>query len=395
MDNNQNEQNNISKGFQKIFGDREQTHCFFAPGRVNLIGEHTDYNGGAVFPCALTLGTYAIMAKNQDNHIRMYSENFPEQGIISINPDELDFRKEDHWANYPKSVLWKLQELGYSINGGMNIYYWGNLPNQSGLSSSASIEVLTCFLMKETFKLSITNEQMAILCQEAENQYMGVNCGIMDQFAICMGQENKGIFLNTNTMEYEYVPIELGEYQLVIAQTNKKRTLGDSAYNQRRMECNQAVADLQKKLKIQFLCDLTIEELEQNKRLIQDPVSYQRALHVVRENERTKEGVYLLKQGRLAEFGQLLNASHRSLRDLYQVTGNELDVLVESAWAQEGVLGARMTGAGFGGCTINLVKKTKVGSFIENVGASYTKGCGLKADFYVVEIGCGPKKLLR
>ncbi len=393
MNINQELKNNLQEGFSRVFGENTETSCYFAPGRVNLIGEHTDYNGGKVFPCALTLGTYAVMSKTTSGQIRMYSENFPETGIKVADWGDLEYKEEDNWANYPKSVIYKLKQEGYRIESGMDLYFWGNLPNQSGLSSSASIEVLTCYIMVETFKLKITKEKMSILCQEAENEYMGVNCGIMDQFAICMGQQNKGIFLDTNTLKFEYVPIELGEYQLIIAQTNKKRTLGESAYNQRRLECNLALNDLQQKRKLEYLCDLSKEELEQNKQFICNPISYQRALHVVSENERTNQAVEFLKEGKLEEFGKLLNESHCSLRDLYEVTGKELDTLVEAAWKQEGVLGARMTGAGFGGCTINLVKKSKVEDFIKNVDAEYTKGCGLKADFYVVEIGNGPQKI--
>ncbi len=379
--------------FHEVFGEHGDIRCYFAPGRVNLIGEHTDYNGGHVFPCALTIGTYAVVRKNDDDVLRFFSVNFEKLGVFTASVEHLEYRKEDRWTNYPKGVIHTLRELGYPVNTGMDILYFGNIPNSSGLSSSASIEVLTCYVLKDLFDLSIDGIANAKIGQKAENEFIGVNCGIMDQFAIAMGKKNHAIFLDTATLEYEYAPIVLDGIRIVIMNTNKKRGLGDSKYNERRSECEEALAELQKVVPIQTLGDLTEEQFEAAADAIASPVRRKRAKHAVYENRRTIRAVEALQAGDLARFGELMNASHRSLEEDYEVTGIELDTLAHSAWQQEGVIGARMTGAGFGGCGVALVREEDVPAFIENVGREYTKTIGYEPTFYVVEIGDGPSRL--
>ena len=379
--------------FKEVFGDTEGVKVFFAPGRVNLIGEHTDYNGGHVFPCALTIGTYAAVRLRKDRKLRFHSMNFTEKGIIDSSLDDLVYKKEDDWANYPKGVLWALGEHSYNVDKGFDIVYFGNIPNGSGLSSSASIEVLTGFIAKQLCGLDIDLIKISLVSQYAENKFNGVNCGIMDQFAIAMGKQDHAIFLDTSNLNYEYAPLELGDAKLVIACSNKKRGLGDSKYNERRSECEEALARLQTVVKIETLGDLSEEEFEQHKDVIKDEVLTKRAKHAVYENQRTIHAVEALKANDITKFGLLMNDSHISLQNDYEVTGIELDTLVESAWKQEGVIGARMTGAGFGGCTVNIVKNDAIDAFIDNVGKEYEEKIGYKADFYVVEIGDGPKEL--
>lgn len=376
--------------FYEVFGKEENEKTFFAPGRVNLIGEHTDYNGGHVFPCALTIGTYAVARKRDDKVLRFYSMNFESLGVIESSIEDISYKKEDNWTNYPKGVIWAMKEAGYVIESGMDILYFGNIPNGSGLSSSASIEVLTGFVLKNLFLLEVDLKKIAQICQYSENQFNGVNCGIMDQFAIAMGKENCAIFLDTATLAFEYAPIELKNYKIVILNTNKKRGLGDSKYNERRSECEEALKNLQSVLAIQSLGELSKEEFEEHKELIERKVCKKRAKHAVYENQRTIEAVKALKEGNLSLFGELMIASHQSLKDDYEVTGIELDTLVEEALKQEGVIGARMTGAGFGGCAVSIVEADKVPSFIENVGREYQKKIGYAADFYVVSVGNGP-----
>ncbi len=380
----------VLEKFQKVFGGEGDVRTYFAPGRVNLIGEHTDYNGGHVFPCALTIGTYAVARKRKDNKLRFYSMNFEHIGVIEADLDSLKNRKEDGWTNYPKGVVWAFKEKGYSITSGMDVLLFGNIPNSSGLSSSASVEVVTGVIVKDLFELeSVTMQEIALLGQYSENHFNGVNCGIMDQFAIAMGKKDHAIFLDTADLSYEYAPIVLKDAKIVIACSNKKRGLGDSKYNERRAECETALLELQKELSIQSLGELTEEEFEANKNLIQDAVRIRRAKHAVYENQRTIHAVEALRKGDIKEFGKLMNESHISLRDDYEVTGKELDTLVETAWKQKGVIGSRMTGAGFGGCTVSIVKNENVEEFIKNVGENYKSVVGYVADFYVVDIGDG------
>lgn len=390
--------NKLLEWFKDIYNDNEGVNVYFAPGRVNLIGEHTDYNGGHVFPCALEIGTYGAARLRNDRSLRFYSMNFPEQGVIISSLDELTYNKKDDWANYPKGVLWAFAQYSSklnipSINQGMDILYWGDIPNGSGLSSSASIEVLTAYIMKDLYGIDISLKDISLLCQFAENKFIGVNCGIMDQFAIAMGKKDQGIFLDTSTLEYEYAPINLTGKKIVIANSNKKRGLGDSKYNERRSQCEKALERLQTIVKINSLGDLTCEEFEAHKDVIADDTLIRRARHAVYENQRTIKALESLKSNDLLNFGSLMNDSHISLRDDYEVTGIELDTLVEVAWQQEGLIGARMTGAGFGGCTVNIVKEDYVQQFIDNVGKAYEEKIGYKADFYVIDIGGGPSKL--
>ena len=383
----------LLKKFEEVFGDSKGAGVYFAPGRVNLIGEHTDYNGGHVFPCALTIGTYAVARLRDDDKLCLFSMNFEEDGVGESRLADIETKKDGDWRNYPKGIVWAFGKKGYKVDKGLDILYFGNIPNGSGLSSSASIEVLTGFILKELFGFDVTNRDLALIGQFSENQYNGVNCGIMDQFAIAMGKKDCAIFLDTADLSYEYAPIVLKGAKIVILNTNKKRGLGDSKYNERRSECEAALAALQTKLSIKSLGELTEEEFEANKELIGDPVKIKRAKHAVYENQRTIKAVKALKDNDLELFGKLMIASHDSLRDDYEVTGIELDTLVAEALKQQGVIGARMTGAGFGGCAVSIVKEEAVPAFIENVGKAYKEKIGYAADFYVVEIGDGPSVL--
>lgn len=379
--------------FKEIFGSNGACEVYFAPGRVNLIGEHTDYNGGHVFPCALTIGTYAVVRKRDDRKLRFYSMNIDQLGVIEASVDNPSYRKEDDWANYPKGVIWALQQKGYSVDSGFEVLYYGNIPNGSGLSSSASMEVLTGYFIKELLGLSISLTDIALISQFAENKFIGVNCGIMDQFACAMGKENHAIFLNTADLSYEYAPLELGDARIVIMNTNKQRGLGDSKYNERRSECEAALADLQKVVQIKSLGELSNEQFEQYKTAIENPVHVKRAKHAVYENQRTIQAVEALKNKNISLFGELMLKSHESLQKDYEVTGIELDTIVAAALRQEGVIGARMTGAGFGGCAVSIVKDSAIEAFIANVGKEYRDKIGYEASFYIVDIGSGPKTL--
>lgn len=376
--------------FAEVFGDQEGARAYFAPGRVNMIGEHTDYNGGHVFPCALTIGTYGVARKRNDNKLRFYSCNFEHLGVMESSLEDLKPYTEANWTNYPKGVMWAFEQKGMKVPFGMDLLLNGNIPNGSGLSSSASVEVLTGFILRDFFGFEVTNQDLALIGQFSENKFNGVNCGIMDQFAIAMGKKEHAIFLDTADLSFEYAPIRLEGAKIVIACSNKKRGLGDSKYNERRSECETALAELQQVIKADSLGQLTEKEFEQFKAIIKSDVRMKRAKHAVYENQRTIQAVEALKNNNVELFGQLMNASHVSLRDDYEVTGIELDTLVEEAWKVDGVIGSRMTGAGFGGCTVSIVKNHVIDSFIEKVGTSYKEKIGYEADFYVVEIGDGP-----
>lgn len=383
----------LKNNFYNIFNENCED-IFFSPGRVNLIGEHTDYNGGNVFPCAISFGTYGLVSKRNDNKLLLHSLNFKELGTIEFDLNELVYNKEHDWANYPKGVINTIIDHGYNIPSGFNILIYGDIPNGSGLSSSASIEVLTATILNHYFKLNISNVDIAKIAQEAENKFIGVNCGIMDQFSICMGLKDSALLLDCNTLKYKYSPINMDGYKLVIGNTNKKRGLADSKYNERRTECETALKELQTVVNISSLGDLTIDEFEKYKDSIADSTRRKRAKHAVYENQRTLKAVQALEENKLEEFGKLLNESHISLRDDYEVTGTELDTLVSLAWNQENiVLGARMTGAGFGGCTVNLVKSDSIDEFIKFTTIEYEKKIGYKPDFYIVDISDGPRKL--
>ena len=387
-------QQQLVKKFQELFGEGGDIRFYFSPGRVNLIGEHTDYNGGHVFPCALTIGTYGVARKREDRKIRLYSENFSKMGVIETSLDDLVYQDSAGWTNYPKGIVWTFEEKGYPVEKGFDMLMYGNIPNGSGLSSSASVELLMGIILKDLFGYEdLTMINLALIGQYGENNFNGMNCGIMDQFAIAMGKKDHAIFLDTQNLQYEYAPIRMDGYKIVIAASNKKRRLTDSKYNERRAECEEALKDIQSVKKIQALGELTEEEFEQVKDAVKDPVCRKRAKHAVYENQRTIQAVKALKNNDLETFGKLMNESHVSLRDDYEVTGKELDTLVEAAWKQDGVIGSRMTGAGFGGCTVSIVKEEAVDAFIKNVGEIYEKEIGYEADFYVVEIGDGTRRI--
>lgn len=385
--------NNILKKFNEKFGYEKDVRVFFSPGRVNLIGEHTDYNGGHVFPCALSFGTYGAISQRDDKIVRMYSENFEDKGIISFEIDNLKNEEEHDWANYPKGVIDVLRKHGYDVNQGFDMVVYGNIPNGAGLSSSASLELLMAVMMNDIHQFNIDRVELVKYCQEAENNFIGVNCGIMDQFSIGMGQDSSAILLDCNTLDYKYSTVDLKDEVIVIANTNKRRGLADSKYNERRSECEEALKELQTELKISTLGELTEDEFEKNKHLIKSDIRAKRAKHAVYENQRTLKAVKALEDNDIDTFGKLMNESHNSLRDDYEVTGKELDTLVDLASKQEGTVGSRMTGAGFGGCTVSIVKKPMVDKFIENVGKEYKEKTGYDADFYVANIGPGTREI--
>lgn len=378
--------------FKQKFGDFGDIRAYFAPGRVNLIGEHTDYNGGHVFPCALTIGTYAVARKRDDDKLRFYSMNFEEIGIIETSVNNLKNEEKDNWANYSKGVIWALQNEGYKITSGFDVAICGTIPNGSGLSSSASLEVLTCFICQDLYDIDIDMIKNALIGQKAENDFIGVNCGIMDQFAIAMGKKDSAIFLDTSDLSFEYAPVVLKDSNIVILNTNKKRGLGDSKYNERRSECEKALEKIKTVTDVNSLGDLTVEKFNELKSVINDEILIKRAKHAVSENERTVKAVEALNANDLKTFGELMIKSHESLRDDYEVTGIELDTIVNEALKQEGVIGARMTGAGFGGCGVAIVKTENTNDFINNVGNAYKNIIGYDASFYVVNIGNGPVK---
>jgi galactokinase len=379
--------------FKELFGDTDGVSVYFAPGRVNMIGEHTDYNGGHVFPCALTIGTYAAVRKRADRKLNFYSMNFDRLGIIETSLDDLTPSDKAGWTNYPKGVMWAFAGRGMKMDCGLDVVLNGNIPNGSGLSSSASLEVLTGYYLRDLYGFDVTNVELAQIGQYSENNFNGMNCGIMDQFASAMGKKDNAIFLDTATLSYEYAPLVLDGAKIIVTNSNVKHSLVNSEYNVRRSECEKALSELQTVVKINGLGDLTEEEFEANKSAIKDEVRVKRAKHAVYENQRTIRAVEALKKNDLKLFGELMNASHVSLRDDYQVSCDEIDVLVEEAWKVDGVIGSRITGGGFGGCTVSIVKDEAVEDFKAKVGAAYDKRVGKKADFYVVEIGDGPSKL--
>lgn len=386
----QNMKKEVLDAFNSVFPGAGEIKTYFAPGRVNLIGEHTDYNGGHVFPCALTIGTYAAVAKRNDNKLRFYSVNLKDAGVIETSLEDLKPYDEAGWTNYPKGVVWAFEKRGMNPDTGFDMVISGNIPNGSGLSSSASLEVLTGFILRDLYGFDVTNQDIALIGQYSENNFNGCNCGIMDQFASAMGKENNAIFLDTSDLSFEYAPIKLDGAKIVISNTNKKHKLTDSQYNARRKMCEDALAILQKSVDIKTLGDLTPEEFEAHKDVLTDPDMQKKAKHAVYENQRTVDAVKALKAGNLEEFGKLMRASHESLRDDYDVTGVELDTLAEEAWKIPGVIGSRMTGGGFGGCTVSIVKDEAVDNFIKTVGENYLKKIGYEATFYIVEIGGGP-----
>ena len=383
----------VLKKFEELYGDVQGVNVYFAPGRVNLIGEHTDYNGGHVFPCALTIGTYVAARKRADRKLTFYSMNFEKLGIVEGSLDDLTPSKEADWTNYPKGVMWAFAERGMKMDCGLDIVLNGNIPNGSGLSSSASLEVVTGYLLKDLYGFDVTNVDLAKIGQYSENNFNGMNCGIMDQFASAMGKKDNAIFLDTADLSYEYAPLVLDGSKIVVTNSNVKHSLVNSAYNERRSECEKALEELQAVVDIKGLGDLTEEQFEAHKSVIRSEVRLRRAKHAVYENQRTIRAVEALKNDNLKLFGELMNASHVSLRDDYEVSCDEIDVLVEEAWKVDGVIGSRITGGGFGGCTVSIVRDDAVETFKEQVGAAYQERVGKTADFYVVQIGDGPGRL--
>ena len=361
---------------------------------MNLIGEHTDYNGGHVFPCALTLGTYGVARRRDDRKLHFYSMNLDSFGVVEASLDDLTNKKEYNWANYPLGVVWAFKEKGYTLEHGFDMAIWGNIPNGSGLSSSASLEVLTGVILTDLYGITdLTMTDLALIGQYSENNFNGCNCGIMDQFAVAMGRKDNAIFLDTSTLKYEYAPIVLEDAKIIITNSKVKHSLVDSAYNDRRRECAEALAELQSGLEIESLGDMTPEEYESHKSLIKDPVRLKRAKHAVYENQRTIDAVAALKDGNIERFGELMNESHVSLRDDYEVSCEEIDILVDLAWKTPGVIGSRITGGGFGGCTVSIVKNDAVDTFIETIGRAYQEKVGHEAEFYTVDIGDGASRL--
>lgn len=383
-------QKELMEKFKEVYGEGGEIRQYFAPGRVNLIGEHTDYNGGHVFPCALTLGTYGLARKREDRKLRFYSANFTRLGVIETSLDDLVPSDEAGWTNYPKGVMWAFEKRGVKLDTGVDFLIYGNIPNGSGLSSSASLEVLTGLMLKDMFGVEqFSMQDLALIGQYSENNFNGMNCGIMDQFASAMGKKDCAIFLDTSTLNYEYAPVALKDARIVITNSKVKHSLVGSAYNDRRNECETALEELKKVIDIKTLGDLSEEEFEAHKDAITSDICRKRAKHAVYENQRTIKAVKALKEDNVEEFGRLMNASHVSLRDDYEVSCEEIDILVDLAWKIPGVIGSRITGGGFGGCTVSIVKSDAVDTFIDTIGKPYKEKVGHEAEFYVVDIGDG------
>jgi galactokinase len=365
--------------FNKYF-QKEPEKLYFCPGRVNLIGEHIDYNGGKVMPCAISLGTWLAVSKNIEKSFRFRCLNFPETADLHLQGSYSKTGKQ--WFNYPLGIINHFLQEGHNLSG-LDMLYYGNLPIGAGLSSSASIEVLTAFALNELFQTRISKKDIALLSQKTENKFIGVNCGIMDQFAVAMGQKDKAILLNCDTLDYEYLPFKTANYDLVIINSNKQRTLADSKYNERFTECGAALKILKQHLKVENLCDVSLADFELNQQHIEDPVLKKRALHVISENGRVNDAVIALQTGDLEVFGKLMNASHQSLKENYEVSGKELDTIVEFCKSFDGCIGARMTGAGFGGCAIALIKKNRLKDFTTKVDDYYKKEIGYSPGVFV------------
>ena len=387
-------QQDVLAKFKELYGDEGDIRVYFAPGRVNLIGEHTDYNGGHVFPCALTIGTYMAVRKRADRKVNFYSMNFENLGIIECSLDNMTPKEDGEWTNYPMGVMWAFDGRGMKMDCGLDLALFGNIPNGSGLSSSASLEVVTGYMLKDMYGFDVTNVDLAKIGQYSENNFNGCNCGIMDQFASAMGKANNAIFLDCNTLEYEYAPITLDGAKIVVTNSMVKHSLVTSAYNDRRNESSQALKDLQQVCGIESLGELTEEEFDKYASSIKDEINRSRGKHAVYENQRTIKAVEALKNNDIETFGKLMNASHVSLRDDYETSCEEVDVLVEEAWKIDGVIGSRITGGGFGGCTVSIVKDEAIDTFKEKLTAAYQEKVGKTPEFYVVSIGDGPSRLI-
>lgn len=386
----------LIKAFVDVFGNegQEDIRIFYAPGRVNLIGEHIDYNGGFVFPCAIDRGTHLVIRPRKDGKIRAFSENFKGLGIIEADLADTSFNENRDWFNYPLGVVHTLKGEGYVLKQGFDAYFIGHIPNGAGLSSSASIEVVTAVMVNALGGFGLKNETLAVLCQKSENTYNGVNCGIMDQFAIAMGKKDHAVLLNCDTLEYEYVPFKLENQKIVIINSNKKRSLAESNYNERRESCELALSIFKQFKPYQYLVEVTPEEFGAWAGSLPSERIMRRARHTITEQQRVIDAVKALKSGDLNAFGELMKGSHMSLKEDYEVTGKELDALAELSWQFEGCVGGRMTGAGFGGCTVHIVNADRVEAFIAYMESEYPKLTGLVAECYVVEVGDGAKEVL-
>lgn len=376
--------------FQEIYGEDGPVSVYFAPGRVNLIGDHTDYNGGHVFACAIAIGTYAVARKREDNCFRFYSLNYPEQGILEMNSGQMYYREEDGWGNYPKGVVRTFMKKGIQVKGGLDILYYGEIPKGLGIGSSASLTVVTGLILRDLLEIpDLSMVDIALFSQLTENEYLKTGGGIMDPFTIAMGKKDYAILLDTSNLSYIYAPLQLPHEKIIITNSGKPRDGVGDCVRQRRKECAEALKELQTVIAISNLSELTADVFEEVQEMIKDPICLRRARHAVTENQRTMEAVKALEAGDVEEFGHLMNASHISLKEDYEVSGRELDILVEEAWKIGGVLGSRMMGAGFGGCTVSIVENSAVNDFISQVGENYYAQTGLKAEFYVVETGNG------
>jgi len=380
----------LKSAFETTYGKAADA-VYFSPGRVNLIGEHTDYNGGSVFPCALSFGTYLLLAKNDKKVMNFKSLNQPE--IVSLGFEQLTTPLNKSWVNYPLGVIAQFVKREVEIKNGYNILIWGNVPNGAGLSSSAALEVVTAFAFNDQLGTNFNRTVLAQIGQKAEHEFALVNCGIMDQFVSANGAKDHAVHLNCDTLEFELVPVKLEGVKIVISNTHSPHKLDSGAYNQRVAECKLAVEQLNKVRPLKYLAELTEAEFKSIESAITDPVARKRARHVVGEVQRTSDAVKALKAGDLVQFGKLMNASHVSLRDDYEVTGPELDCMASEAWKIDGVIGSRMTGGGFGGCTVSLVKDKAIDTFIKEVGAAYEAKIGIKPEFYIAEIGDGACKI--
>lgn len=390
----ENMQEKLFAKFAELYGDDKDVRFYFSPGRVNLIGEHTDYNGGHVFPCALTIGTYGAATPRRDRLLHFYSMNLNHFGVVEVSLDDLSYQTSYNWANYPLGMVWAFAKKGFTLSHGFDMVIWGNIPNGSGLSSSASLEVLTGVILRDLYGFENLNmTDIALYGQYSENNFNGCNCGIMDQFAVANGKKDNAIFLDTADLSFEYAPVVLTDSKIIITNSKVKHSLVDSEYNTRRQECSDALKALQTVVDIKGLGDLDMETFEKHKSVIGDETRERRAKHAVAENQRTIEAVAALKSGDIARFGQLMNQSHISLRDDYEVSCEEIDILVNLAWQIPGVLGSRITGGGFGGCTVSIVKNDAIDTFIETVGKAYLEKVGHEAEFYTVEIGDGARRL--
>ena len=378
--------------FEEVFGYSSE-NLYFSPGRINLIGEHTDYNGGKVFPCAITMGTYGIVSPREDKMVYAFSDNLPELGTLSFSLEDITYEKEDNWTNYVKGMLLYIQEKLDEFSHGFDLFIYGTIPNGASLSSSASLEVLTGVIANDLYQANLSGETIAKLGMRVENEFLNLNSGIMDQFIIANAKKGHALLLDTNTLEYEQIPLNLPDHKIVIMNSLTRRELVDSEYNTRREQCEKALEMLQKVVSISSLGELSESEFEEYKYAITDSVLARRAKHAVYENVRTEKAAEALRNNQLEAFGQLMNESHLSLHEDYEVTVKETDFLVRSAWRQEGVLGARMTGGGFGGCCIAIVENDEVDSFIDHVGADYEEEIGFLPEFYIAETEDGAQKI--